>query len=323
MGISRRAFTLSAAALASASSAGPGFAKGYPDRPVKLVSPFAPGGGTDILGRVLAQKFSELLGENMIVENRAGAGGNTGALSVAKADPDGHTLLMAVNSYTINAHAFRSVPFDLLKDFAPVGMVATSPFMLAVHASVPAKSVKELIAYAREKRGQLNFGSAGLATAPHLACELFNLTNGLDMRHVPYQGSGPNMTGLLRGDVQMSAIALSSIEGHLASDQIRVLGVMSPQRMPRFPDIPAVAEAVPGFEVDLWYALLAPRGVPAPVIATLSDNLKKALESADMRDGLPPKGFLPAFSTPDALTATMERDLARWKDVTERIGLKL
>ena len=320
MRTTRRTLVLSASAAVLGVT--PARAQPYPARPVRLVSPFAPGGGTDILGRIVAQKFSEFFGGNMIVENRAGAGGNVGAQSVAKAEPDGYTLLMAVNSYVINANVHRSVPFDLRRDFAPIGMVATSPFALVVHPSLPVHTVQELIAYAKLRSGELNFGSAGLATAPHIGMELFKLMTGTDMRHVPYQGSGPNVTGLLRGDVQVSAISLNSIEGFMGTDQMRMIAVMSPARLPRLPDIPTVAESVPGFEVDLWYAMLAPRQTHKEIVAKLSADLKRALESPDLRDGMPAKGFTPAYSTPEELSRIIESDLARWKDVVERIGLK-
>lgn len=321
MRITRR--TLVASATTAALIGKPAGAQSYPVRPVRLVSPFAPGGGTDILGRIMAQKFSEFFGGNMIVENRAGAGGNIGAQSVAKAEPDGYTLLMAVNSYVINANVHRSVPFDMRRDFAPIGMVATSPFVLVVHPSLPVRTVQELIDYAKARPGELNYGSAGLATAPHIGMELFKLMTGTDMRHVTYQGSGPNVTGLLRGDVQVSAISLNSVEGFLGTDQMRMIAVMSPTRQPRFPDIPTVAESVPGFEVDLWYAMLAPRDTPKEIVAKLSADLKRALESPDLRDSMPTAGFTPAYSTPEELSRIIESDLARWKDVIERIGLKV
>ena len=323
MRMSRRAVIAAAGAAGAAAFTGRALAAGYPERPVRLVSPFAPGGGTDIIGRIVAQKFSEVLGGNMIVENRAGAGGNVGAQSVARSDPDGYTLLVAVNSYAINTHVYRKVPFDLKRDFTPIGTIATSPFALCVNTQIPVRTVSELLAYAKERPGQLNYGSAGLATAPHLAIELFNLATGTDMRHVPYQGSGPNVTGLVRGDVQVSAISLNSIEGFLNGGPVRAIGIMSRERQPRLPDLPAVAETVPGFEVDLWYAMLAPRGLPPDIVATLSGGLKRVLDSPDIRDGLPSKGFLPAWSSPEDLARLIDADLARWKDVTDRIGLKI
>lgn len=322
MGFARRTLVLSVAAAGFGGM--PAGAQSYPTRPVRLVSPFAPGGGTDILGRIVAQKFSGFFGGNMIVENRAGAGGNVGAQSVARAEPDGYTLLMAVNSYAINANVHRSVPFDLRRDFAPIGMVATSPFVLVVHPSLPVRTVQELVEHAKAHPGRLNYGSAGLATAPHIAGELFKLMTGTDMRHVPYQGSGPNVTGLLRGDVHVSAISLNSVEGFLGTDQMRPIAVMSRTRQPRLPDVPTVAESgLPGFEIDLWYAMLAPRDTPKEIVAKLNNDLKQALEAADLRDRLLAQGFTPVYSTPAELADIIDRDLARWKDVTERINLKM
>ena len=322
MRISRR--TLVAAAACAALAPAAALSQSYPARPVKLISPFAPGGGTDILGRLIAQRFGEVFNGTMIVENRAGAGGNVGAQSVARSDPDGYTLLMAVNSYTINANITKAVPFDLQRDFVPIGMVATSPFVLVAHPSLPVKSVQELIAYARGKPGELNFGSAGVATAPHLAMELFQIATGTKMVHLPYQGSGPNVTGLLRGDVQVSAIALNSIEGFIGTDQVRVLAVMSPERLPQLPQVPTVAESgVPDFAVDLWYALLAPRDTPLTIVAKLSADLKTVLEMPAARDAMIKVGYIPAYSGPVALANTIDRDLARWKDVIERAKLRI
>ena len=320
----RRAFLAGAAcALSGAARAQP---QPYPSRVVKLVSPFAPGGGTDILGRFVAQKYSDLWGTNMIVENRAGAGGNVGAQSVARSDPDGYTLLVAVNSHAINPNVYRKVPFDLQTDFAPVGMMATSPFVLAVNATaLPAvKSVADLIAYGKANPGMLNYGSAGIGTTVHLAGELFNLMAGTDMKHVPYQGSGPNVTGLLRGDVQVSPISLNSIEGFIAGGQVRVLAAMGSQRHPGLPDLPTVAEAaLPGYEVDLWYAMLAPAATPKPIVTRLNADLKTVLAAEDVQKGLPARGYLPTYSTPEELAEVIRKDLARWKDVTARIGLKI
>lgn len=312
-----------AAALASLAPAAAG-AQTYPNRVVKLVSPFAPGGGTDILGRYIADKLTTFWKQTVMVENRPGAGGNVGAQAVAKAEPDGYTLLVAVNSHAINPHVYRKVPFDLQADFAPVAMVATSPFVLAVNASLPVKNVGELIAYAKAHPNTLNYGSAGFATAPHLAGELFNLMTGTEMKHVPYQGSGPNMTGLLRGEVQVSPMSLNSIEPFLNSGQVRLLAAMGSKRHPGLPELPTVAEAgVPGYEVDLWYAILAPARTPKDVIAKLSGDLKTVLASEEVQKGLPPRGYLPAYRPPEQLAEIIAKDLARWKDVTAKLNLKI
>ncbi len=318
MRMCRRSLVFGSAAMVAI----PAFAKDYPDRPIRLISPYAAGGGTDILGRLLAPRMGEVMGGNMIVENRAGAGGNIGAASVARAEPDGYSLLMAVNSYTINASINKSTPFDIARDFAPIGVVATSPFVLLVHPSLPVKSVADLVAYAKQNPGKLTFGSAGAATAPHLALELLKLEAGIDMAHVPYQGSGPNVTGLLRGDVQLSAISLNSIEGFLGSDQVRPIAVLSTQRINRLPDLPTMAESgLPNAGVDLWYALLAPRETPKPIIAKLSADLKRALELPGAAESMAKVGYIPAYSTPDELAKLISTDLARWAKVVEQAKL--
>lgn len=319
MGISRRALLTGSLAAVAA----PAFAQTYPSRPIKLVSPFAPGGGTDILGRLIAPKLGEILGGTMIVENRAGAGGNVGAQAVARAEPDGYTMLMGVNSYTINAHLQKNVPFDLKRDFSPVGMVATSPFLVVVHPSVPAKTIQEFVAYAKANPGKLNYGSAGAGTAPHLAGELFKLRTGIEMTHVPYQGSGPNVTGLLRGDVQMSAISMNSIEGFLGSNDIRVLAIMSPERIAKLPNVPTLAESgIADVNVDLWYAIFAPPALPPNLLATLNGALKKALGDQDVAASFAKAGYLPVYSTSEQLAAIVDADLARWKDVIDKAKLR-
>lgn len=318
MRITRRTFVASAAFAASF----PAFANEFPQKPIRLISPYAAGGGTDILGRLIAPRMGEVMGGNMIVENRAGAGGNIGATSVARAEPDGYSLLMAVNSYTINASLNKSIPFDIARDFAPIGVVATSPFVLLVHPSLPVRTVAELVAYAKQNPGKLTFGSAGAATAPHLAIELLKIEAGLDMVHVPYQGSGPNVTGLLRGDVQLSAISLNSIEGFLGSDQIRPIAVLSAQRIDRLPDLPTMAESgLPNAGVDLWYALLAPKETPKPIIEKLSDGLKRALALPGAAELVTKVGYFPAYSTPDELAKLISTDLARWAKVVEKAKL--
>lgn len=317
----RTSIALIAALLLGA--AHPAGAQTYPDRPVRLVSPFAPGGGTDILGRLIAQRLSEIWGTNMIVENKAGAAGNVGGQSVAQADPDGYTLMMAPNSYTMNPHIQKRTPFDVTKDFAPVAMVATSPQMLTVNADLPVKTVAELVAFAKSKPGQLNYGSAGFATSPHVGGELFNAVAGTSIVHVPFQGSGPAVTALLRNDVQMFFGPFNSVEQHVAQGSLRVIAAMASTRYSGAPDVPTIAESgYPDYDVDLWYALLAPPGTPRPVIDKLNTDLKRILESEDVRQGLMVRGFIAAHSSPEELAAVIRRDLAKWKIVAERLNLK-
>ncbi len=296
-------------------------AQGFPDRPVVLVVPYPPGGGTDLLGRIIAQKFSTLWGGNMIVENRGGASGIIGAAYVAKAAPDGYTILLAPNSYTISAHV-QKMPFDLVTGFAPIGMIATSPLALAVNAALPVKNVAELVAYAKANPGKLNQGSAGSATAPHLAGELFNIMASVKIVHIPYRGTGPATAAILSNEVQVSFNPFNSIEGFVRDGRIRILAVLGSSRYAGLPDVPTVAESgLRGYEVDLWYALLAPAGTPKDVIAKLNTDLRRTLDASDIKQSLTPKGFIPAHSTPEGLADVIRNDLGRWKLVTDRVPI--
>lgn len=299
-------------------------AEEYPARPVKLVSGFAPGGGTDILGRIVAQKFSELWRGNMLVENRSGASGSVGAAYAARSAPDGYTLVLAPNSYTITPHVQPNPGFDILKDFAPVGMIATSPLVLAVNPKLPVRTVTELIAYAKAHPRELNQGSAGSATAPHLAGELFNLMAGTTIAHVPYRGSGPAVTAQLANEVQLSFGPLNAIEGFVRDGQLRVIAVLGAERYSGLPQVPTVAESgLPNYAVDLWYALLAPAGTPAPIIAKLNADLNRVLADEALRRSLLEKGFVADPGPPEALAQVIRADFARWKSVTERVEIRL
>ncbi len=297
----------------------------FPTRPVRLVSGFAPGGGTDILGRLIAQKFGEIWsGVSMVVENRSGGSGIVGAAYVAQAAPDGYTLLLMPNSQTIIQHVQRDSGFDVARDLAPVGMIATSPLVLAVHPSLPVRSVAELIAHDRANPGRLNHGSAGTATAPHLAGELFNIMAGTTITHVPYRGSGPAVTALLANEVQVSFGPLNSIEGFVREGRLRVLAVLGSSRYEGLPDVWTMAESgLPGYEVDLWYALMAPAGAPATVVQRLNTDLRRVLADEGTRRSLLERGFVPAPGSPDALAAIIRADLARWKAVIDRAAIRL
>jgi tripartite-type tricarboxylate transporter receptor subunit TctC len=300
-------------------------AQDFPARPVRLVSGFAPGGGTDILARLIAPRFQEAWrGTSMVVENRSGGSGTVGAIYVARAPADGHTLLLMPNSQTILHHVQRNSGFDLPNDLAPVGMIATSPLVLAVRANLPARTLAELVAMDRANPGRLNHGSAGTATAPHMAGELFNIVAGTQLAHVPYRGSGPAVTALVAGEVDMSFNPYNSIEGFVREGRLRVLAVLGAQRYAGLPDVPTVAESgFPGYEVDLWYSIMAPAGTPAPVIARLNADLNRVITEPATARGLSERGFLPAPGAPEALGAVIRADLARWKTVTDRVEVRL
>ena len=295
----------------------------YPERPVRLVVSFAPG-GSDIGGRIVAQKLSELWGQAVVVENKPGAAGNIGADAVAKAAPDGYTMLLFVNSYTINTSVYKNLSWDLLRDFAPVGRYVASPMVVVVNDKLPVKSLRELIDYGRTHPGQLNFGSAGVGTAPHLVGEQFTLLTASKMLHVPYKGSAPSVTGLLGNEVQLSFAASSSVDAFIKDGRLKALAVTTSKRDPQYPDVPTIAEAgLAGFDADIWYGFVVPAKTPKDIVRKLSDDLGRVMNDADTRALLRQRGLEPAYLGADAMGDLMRRDVARWKDVAAKINLVL
>ncbi len=299
-------------------------AQTYPDKPVRLVVGFAPG-GSDISARIVAQKLSVLWGHQVIVDNRAGAAGNIGADLVSRAAPDGYTLLLCVNSYTINTSVYRNLSWDLLRDFAPVGLYAASPLVVVVNDKMPARNFNELLAYARANPGKLNYGSAGTGTAPHLAVELFAQKTNLSMTHIPYKGSAPSVTALLANEVQFAFGALSAFDAFIKAGRLRPLAVTTATRYSRLPDTPTVREVsgIADFDVDIWYGLLAPAKTPSAIIRKLSEDLKKVLADPDTQNKLREAGVEPAYMDPQQLGDLMKRDVERWRDVATRLKITL
>ena len=298
-------------------------AAAFPDRPVRIVVGFPPG-GSDISARILAQKLQELWGQGVVVENRAGAAGNIGAGFVANAPADGYTILLCVNSYTINTTVYRNLGWDLLRDFAPVGRFATSPMVVVVNPLLPAKNMRELTDYARANPGKLNYGSAGSGTAPHLAGELFAMQTGVQMTHVPYKGSAPSVTALLANEVQFSFGALSAFEAFIKDGRLRPLAVTTAARSALAPGMPTVIESgIAGFDADIWYGFLVPAKTPAAITAKLSADLARVLADPDTQAKLKQRGLDPAYLGEQALAELMRRDVARWRAVAERIKLVL
>ncbi len=316
---------LASGALAMQGRAAVAQAPDFPARGVRLVSGFAPGGGTDILGRLIAPHFSEgWRGQSMIVENRSGGSGTVGAVFVARAPADGHTLLLMPNSQTMLHHVQRNTGFDLSTDLAPVGMISTSPLVLSVRRDLAARNIAELVALDRANPGRLNHGSAGNVTAPHMAGELFNIMAGTRIQHVPYRGSGPAVTALIAGEVDMFWGPYNSVEAFVREGRVRVIAALGAQRFEGLPDVPTVAESgYPGYEVDLWYALLAPTGTPAPIIRRLNADLNRVILEPGTARALSERGFFPAPGEPEALAAIIRSDLARWKTVTDRIDIRM
>ena len=295
----------------------------WPEKPVHLMVGFAPG-GSDIGGRIIAQKLTEMWGQPVVVENRPGAAGNIAADLVAKATPDGYTILLFVNSYTINTSVYKGLTWDALKDFAPVARYTTSPMIVVVNPKFPARNLKEMTDFAKANPGKLFFGSAGSGTAPHLVGELYAMQAGTQITHVPYKGSAPSLMGLVGGEVQLSFAASSSVSAFVKDGRLRPLAVTTSKRDPQFPDVPTVAEAgIPGFDADIWYGLVVPAKTPPAIIKKISDDVKTALDDPEIQAKLRQNGLEPAFMTSEQMGELMKRDVARWKEVATRINLVL
>lgn len=298
-------------------------AQSYPSRPLRLVIPYAPGGPVDIVGRVTALKLSEALGEQVIVDNRAGAGGNIALEIVAKANPDGYTLLMGANGpIAINPSLYPHMPVDTVKDFSPVSMVASSAMILVAHPSLPVKSVKELIALAKAKPGTIYFASSGSGSTAHLSSELFNTMAGVKMVHVPYKGAGPALTDLVGGQVQTMFTGISSTLPYVRAGKLKALGVSSEKRLPILPDVPAVAEDLPGYEVTTWYGLFAPAGTPSAAVDRLHGTLVKVIATPDAEHRLSALGADAHTNTPREFAAAIVQERAKWARIIKASGAR-
>jgi tripartite-type tricarboxylate transporter receptor subunit TctC len=291
-------------------------AQAWPAKPVKIVVPFAAGGATDVVARLLAQKLSESWGQAVVVEDRAGAGGNIGADVVAKSEPDGYTLLMTSGSIvTANPFMYRNMPFDAAKDLLPITNVATGPQVIAVSPGVPAKDLKEFIAYVKANPGRVNFGSAGVGTQTHLAAENFAYSAGLDMTHVPYKGEAAALTDLIGGQIQMVTPNMGAAVGFIKQGKIRALAVTSRERNPALPEVPPAGEALPGFENSGWFGLMAPAGTPRDVIDRIQRDSAKILLSEEFKAKLAQQGMTPVANTPSEFGAAIKEESARWQKV--------
>jgi len=311
------------AALVLFCVAGAAPAQDYPSRAVHLIVPYTPGTGADILARVLAPKLSERWKFAVVVENRAGATGNIGADAVAKSAADGHTLLLAATSFSTNPALSRSLPFDPVKNFAPVGLVATSALAVIVSARVPARTMREFVELARRQPGKLYYASPGSGGVQHLAMELLKLDTGIDVVHVPYKGLGGAIADLIAGQVQAMISALQSVAPHVQSGRLRMLGVMSPERAPAFPDVPTLKEQGLGeLEVETWYALFAPAGSPARAIARVNGDLRSIMDDAGIRDLLAKQGLAAAVGSPEQMGELLRRELSRWARVVNAAGIR-
>ncbi|MDH5537367.1 MAG: tripartite tricarboxylate transporter substrate binding protein [Betaproteobacteria bacterium] len=288
----------------------------YPNKPVRIIVPFSPGGATDIVTRIVAQKFTDVWGQTIVVDNRAGAGGNIGGELAAKANPDGYTLFMTSGSIvTANQHMYKKMPFNPEKDLVAITNVASGPQVVAVANAVPAKSVKELIALAKAKPGGVTFGSAGIGTQTHLAAENFLYTAKIDAVHVPYKGEGPAISDLVGGQIQMLTPNLAAAIGFVQQGRIRAVAVTSKARVPQLPNVPTVAETLPGFENLGWFGLMAPRGTPSSVIDKVHRDTAKILAEVEVRKRFDDLGMSPVGNAPAAFAKAIKDESARWAAV--------
>lgn len=311
--------------VASAFAAGHSQAQqAYPTKPIRMICPFPPGGTTDVVARLVAQKLTEAWGQQVVVDNRPGAGGIIGTEIVAKAAPDGYTVLLgSITTHAVNPALYKKLNFDPVKDFAPVSLVVSSPQLLAVHPSVAAKSVKESIALAKAKPGQLNYASAGTGTSPHLTFELFKSIAGIDVVHVPYKGTGPAITDLIGGQVQMMITGVVALMPHVKSGKLRGLGVTSAKRVAALPDLPTIVESgIPGFDVSSWFGVFLPGGTPKPIVAKMNAEIRNILEVPEVRQRLIGQGADPASNTPEEFAAYVKAEMARWGKVVRDTGAK-
>ncbi len=299
-------------------------AQGYPSKSIRFVVPFAPGGGNDILGRVVALKLNEAFNVPVVVDNRGGAGGTIGTDIVAKSPPDGYTLLINNVSLAVNVTLYPKLPYDTLKDLEPVSLAGRQPNILVVHPSLPAKTVKELLALMRAKPGELSYASGGIGSSSHLSAELFKLIAKVDMVHVPYKGMGPALIDLVSGQVQVSMATMASALPHVKSGRIRPLAVSTAKRVEVVPEVPTMQEAgVRDFDYSTWYGIVVPAGTPQPVVARLNEALVKVLATSDVKDKFGAQGVVPASTTPHEFRAFLKSEVDKWAKVVTASGMKV
>ena len=309
-------------ALTCVCLAGAAFGQAYPSKPIRIVAPFAPGGGTDLIARVAAQKMTEALGQQTVVDNRPGAGGVLGAELGAKAPPDGYTFTLIAGSYAVNPSLFK-LTFDPINDITAVIQLSQGPFLVVVHPSLPVKNIKELVALAKAKPGQLTFASSGAGSITQLATELFADMAGIKMIHIPYKGTGPALTDTMAGQVQILFGSVGATLPQMSSGRLRAIAVTTAKRITAAPDVPTIAESgVKGYEVILWHGLIAPKGLPKPILDRVNGELNKALNTKEMTDRLAGDGVSAAGGTPEQFAALIKKDIEVWRGVVKKAGVK-
>jgi tripartite-type tricarboxylate transporter receptor subunit TctC len=296
----------------------------YPNRPIQLVVTVPPGGAADIVARIIGSKLSDALGQPVIIVNRGGAGGTTAAAQVAKSDPDGYTLLLnTIATHGIGPHIYANLPYDPVKDFSPVILIAKLPLIMAINAELPARTVTDVIALAKAKPGELTFSSSGSGGAPHLAGEMFKNLTGTEVQHIPYRGSGPAVIDLIAGRITMMFDATPSLLPYITAGKLRPIAAASPQRHRLLPDVPSFAElGYPGMDIALWYGIVAPGGTAAPIVQRLNAELAKILDMPDVRKNLSEQGADLQGGTPEDFSAFMRNESARWSVVVKQAGIK-
>jgi tripartite-type tricarboxylate transporter receptor subunit TctC len=298
-------------------------ANGYPNRPIRVIVPLAPGGGSDYTARFLAPRLSDRLGQPVVVDNRPGASGILGTDLVAKASPDGYTLLLAYSTHAQSAHLFEKLPYDPLKDFAPITIVIVTPLTMQLHPSVPAKTVKEFIAYAKQNEGKINYGSSGPGSSPHLTTELFDSMAGIRMTHIPYKGVAQYITAQLSNEIQFSFSNMFTTMPHWKAGRLRIVATTGPKRMEALPDLPTIGESLPGFESLTWYALMAPAKTPRAIVNKLQQEIHAIVFSPDVKKQFIDQGNEPLGNTPDEFAKIMKSDADKWGAIGKKLGVKL
>ena len=324
MNVQRWLSSLAVAVAVVAVAAGDVAAQGYPTKPIRLVAPSTPGDAPDVIARLVAERLSVVLGQQVVVENRPGAGGVVGSEIVAKAAPDGYTLIMGnAGSHGINAAVYSKLPYDILKDFAPVSQIAIAPNIFVVNPGLPVKTIPEFIAYAKARPGQLSYASGGNGSSSHMSMELLKSMAGIDVVHVPYKGSTPALTDVISGQDAVMSVNMPPAVPHVKAGTLRALAVTTRTRAPSMPDLPTVAESLPGYETVAWFGVLAPAGTPKEVINRLSIEIAKIARSPEMRERLAGMGAEPVGGTPEEFGAVMARDIAKWTALAKSVGIKI
>ena len=302
----------------------PANAQSYPNKPVRVVVPYPPGGPTDIVARVLFQQVSEATGQQFLVDNRAGAGGNIGAEIVAKSPADGYTLLIGTTAHAINMSLFKNLSYDVQKDFAPVSLLTQGPLVLVAHPQFPANSIKEVIELAKSKSGGLNFASSGNGQSTHLSAELFNAMAGIKMSHVPYKGSAPALTDVMSGQVDVMFDTTLSAMPFVKAGKLKALGLTSPVRSPAAPDVPTIAESgLPGYEVFAWNGVFVPAGTPKAIIQQLNDQIRKAMLLPQVKDKFSAQGFAASWNSPENFGVFVKNEVDKWSRTVKASGATL